>query len=170
MTLTFPDHTVESAPAEATATLTRLASSFGGKLPTPAARMAEAPELLDAFLTASRLFQGSDLTAVEQEVLVLTVAVRNGCHVCVDMHSATLRRLGHGDLEATLHARDDLDDARLVALQHFTHHVMDSAGGVSDEQLAAFADAGFTSRQALDVVLGVGAYTLSTYANRLTRA
>lgn len=47
---------------------------------------------------------------------------------------------------------------------------MDSAGGVSDEQLAAFADAGFTSRQALDVVLGVGAYTLSTYANRLTRA
>lgn len=170
MTLTFPDHTIESAPTEATATLTRLASSFGGQLPTPAARMAEAPELLDAFLTASRLFQGSDLTPLEQEVLILTVAVRNGCHVCVDMHSATVRRLGHGDLEATLRAGDDLDDPRLVALQYFTNQVMDTTGDVSDRDRAVFANAGFTSRQALDVVLGIGAYTLSTYANRLTRA
>ncbi|WP_353952442.1 carboxymuconolactone decarboxylase family protein [Knoellia sp. S7-12] len=170
MPLTFPDHTIDTAPSEATATLTRVASSFGGQLPAAVARMAEAPELLDAFLTASRLFQGSDLTPLEQEVLILTVALRNRCEVCVEMHTATLRRLGHGDLEPTLRDGDDLDDPRLSALQYFTHQVMDSAGGVTDADLASFADAGFTSRQALDVVLGVGAYTLSTFANRLTRA
>lgn len=170
MTLTFPDHTIDTAPAASTATLTRVAASFGGQLPTAVARMAEAPELLEAFLTSSRLFQGSDLTPLEQEVLILTVAVRNRCEVCVDLHAATLRRLGHADLEPALRAGIDLDDSRLRALQHFTHQVMDTAGAVSDPDRAAFAAAGFTSRQALDVVLGIGAYTLSTYANRLTRA
>jgi hypothetical protein len=29
---------------------------------------------------------------------------------------------------------------------------------------------GYTRRQALEVVLGIGAYTMSTYANRLTGA
>lgn len=170
MTLTFPDHTVDSAPTGATATLTRLASAFGGTVPTAAARMAEAPELLDAFFTASRLFASGDLTPLEQEVLILTVAVRNGCDICVEMHTATLRRLGHADLEPTLRAGADLDDPRLNALQRFTHQVMDTTGNVSDADQAAFADAGFSSRQALDVVLGIGAFTLSTYANRLTRA
>lgn len=170
MTLTFTDHTVDSAPTEATATLTRLATAFGGQLPSAVARMAEAPELLDAFLTASRLFQSSDLSPLEQEVLILTVAVRNGCEVCVEMHTATLRRIGHAVLEPALRAGDDLDDPRLAALQRFTHQVMDTSGDVSETDRADFAAAGFTSRQALDVVLGIGAYTLSTYANRLTRA
>jgi len=170
MTLTFPDHTVDSAPAAATSTLTRVATSFRGQLPSAVARMAEAPELLDAFLTTSRLFQASDLTAVDQEVLILTVAVRNGCETCVTMHAATLRRLGQGDLEPALRAGEDVPNPRLAALQHFTHQVMDTAGNVSDTDRATFAAAGFTSRQALDVVLGVGTYTLSTFANRLTRA
>jgi len=43
-------------------------------------------------------------------------------------------------------------------------------GEVGDAALEAFLTHGFTREQALDVVLGVGLYTLSTYANRLTRA
>ena len=169
MTLTFPDHTTDTAPPAAAATLGRIETAFGG-LPTAVARMAEAPELLDAFLTSSRLFQGCDLSALEQEVVILTVAVRNGCDVCVDLHAVTLRRLGHAELEPALRAGADLDDPRQRALQRFTHEVMDRTGAVPDAALAEFAAAGFTARQALDVVLGVGAYTLSTFANRLTRA
>jgi hypothetical protein len=36
--------------------------------------------------------------------------------------------------------------------------------------LRAFLDSGYTSRNALEVVLGIGTYTLSTFANRLTNA
>jgi alkylhydroperoxidase family enzyme len=86
------------------------------------------------------------------------------------MHAATLRRLGHGALEPALRAGEQVADPRLAALQQFTHRVMDTTGDVTDADRATFAAAGFTSRQALDVVLGVGAYTLSTFANRLTRA
>ncbi|NCL75950.1 hypothetical protein [Rhodococcus sp. YH1] len=39
-----------------------------------------------------------------------------------------------------------------------------------DDRWAEFTAAGFTARNALEVVLGVGTFTLSTLANRLTAA
>ncbi|HEY2305116.1 MAG TPA: hypothetical protein VGI05_04470 [Streptosporangiaceae bacterium] len=36
--------------------------------------------------------------------------------------------------------------------------------------LEAFLGHGYTARNALDVVLGIGAYTMSTLANRMTKA
>jgi alkylhydroperoxidase family enzyme len=48
--------------------------------------------------------------------------------------------------------------------------VLDTAGEAGEESLAEFLGHGFTRRNALEVVLGIGAYTLSTLANRLTGA
>ncbi len=45
-----------------------------------------------------------------------------------------------------------------------------SAGAVDDAALRDFLAYGYSERNALDVVLGIGAYTLSTLANRLTGA
>ena len=47
---------------------------------------------------------------------------------------------------------------------------MDTTGDVPAEELEAFTRAGYTARNALEVVLGIGTYTLSTFANRLTGA
>lgn len=44
-----------------------------------------------------------------------------------------------------------------------------SAAGPTTRRFAAFIAAGF-DQQALEVVLGIGTYTLSTFANRMTRA
>ena len=40
----------------------------------------------------------------------------------------------------------------------------------AEQELAEFLDAGFTTRNALEVVLGIGTYTMSTLGNRLVRA
>jgi alkylhydroperoxidase family enzyme len=55
-------------------------------------------------------------------------------------------------------------------VQAFTLDVMATAGAVGDAQLRAFLDRGYTAQNALEIVLGVGAYTMSTLANRMTRA
>ncbi len=51
-----------------------------------------------------------------------------------------------------------------------TLEVIASAGAVGDAALRDFLAYGYSERNALDVVLGIGAYTLSTLANRLTGA
>ena len=69
-----------------------------------------------------------------------------------------------------LTAGERLGDARLAALQAFVEDAIARAGDVGDATWAAFRAAGFTHADALDVVLGVGTYTLTTFANRLTQA
>ena len=48
--------------------------------------------------------------------------------------------------------------------------VLEGAGAVGDDAMEAFLGSGFTRANALEVVLGIGAYTMSTLANRMTAA
>jgi AhpD family alkylhydroperoxidase len=142
-----------------------------GYLPAAVARMATSPELLDGFLKMSALFDTTTLDPIAREVVVMTVATRHGCHICIAMHSARLAALdASADLIAALRDAGPVPDERLAAAQAFTTHVLDTAGGVGDEALDAFLAHGYTARNALEVVLGIGAYTMSALANRMTRA
>ncbi|MEV2256766.1 carboxymuconolactone decarboxylase family protein [Streptomyces sp. NPDC050147] len=148
----------------------RTAAAFG-RTPSAVARLAESPELLNGFLELSASFEGSTLEPVAREVVIMTVAVRNDCHICVTMHTGKLRELGADTaLIAALRAGRALDDERLEAVRKFTLEVLATSGGVADDDLKAFLAHGYTERNALEVVLGIGTYTMSTLANRLTRA
>jgi AhpD family alkylhydroperoxidase len=166
----FPVHTLESAPA-ASRRLMEATIKQQGHLPGAVTLLAESPELLGTFLRASGTFEASTLDPLAQEVVIMTMATRNGCHLCVAMHTARLNAIGaDSGTIAALRAAEPLDDPRLAALQQFTLRVLDTTGQVDDDELKAFVDAGFTPRNALEVVLGIGAYTMSTFANRLVRA
>ncbi|MER7586858.1 carboxymuconolactone decarboxylase family protein [Micromonospora sp. NPDC127501] len=166
----FTAHTAETAPAAARRSIEGVRGRFGW-LPAPVALMADSPQLLSGFLTANAGFEQTDLTPLEREVVVLAVATTNECHVCVALHTGTLTRLGATpELIAALRGGSVLPDSRLEALRRFTLAVLDHRGAVPDDELDDFLAAGFQPRHALDVVLGVGAYTISTFANRLTRA
>lgn len=87
------------------------------------------------------------------------------------MHTVTLVRLeAPAEVIEALRAQKPLADARSEALRSFTLAVMDHRGAVGDEETRAFLGAGYTPQNALEVVLGVGAYTISTFANRLIDA
>jgi uncharacterized peroxidase-related enzyme len=166
----FPDHTPESAPPAARPAMAATAKKFG-RVPPAVARLATSPELLNGFLKLNAIFESTTLPALDREVLVMTVAVRNGCHVCVAMHTVALESLSASpELVAALRAQSPLPSPQLEALRRFVLTVMDTTGDVPAEELAAFTRAGYTARNALEVVLGIGTYTLSTFANRLTGA
>jgi alkylhydroperoxidase family enzyme len=87
------------------------------------------------------------------------------------MHTARLAALGASrELVAALREQRPLPEERLAAIQRFTLDVVAAAGTVSQESLEAFLRHGYTARNALEVVLGIGTYTMPTLANRLTRA
>ncbi|MFJ8312367.1 MULTISPECIES: carboxymuconolactone decarboxylase family protein [unclassified Streptomyces] len=168
--MTFTEHTLESAPAASRKSMEATIRHLGG-LASPVAKMATSPHLLDGFLAVSGIFEQSTLEPPAREVVVMTVAVRNECHVCVAMHTGKLRTLGADeDLVNALHEQRPLADPKLDAVRRFALAVLAKAGGVEDETVKDFLSYGYTEQNALEVVLGIGTYTLSTFANRLTGA
>lgn len=165
----FPTHTPETAPEAARAAMIKTAAEFGA-VPAAVARQATSPELLNGFLAASAAFEHSSLDPIAQEVVIMIIAVRNGCRVCIGIHSARLRKLGRGELIKPLRDQAALDDPALEAARLFTLRLLNTTGEVPDQQLQEFLDAGFTLQNALEIVFGIGAYTMSTFANRLVRA
>lgn len=167
----FPTLTAETAPTGAGPTLHAMQGKFGGRLPPALARMAASPALMHVFLSGNEQFEATSLTALQRETLVMTMAVRHGCHLCIELHTAAVRR-HHGTPELIADLRGGVTPGApdLAALQRFCLDVLDHAGDVTDAQLDRFLAAGFAPAQALEVVLGIGVHTLSTFANRLTGA
>jgi AhpD family alkylhydroperoxidase len=166
----FTEYTIESAPNGARRAMAATQEQLG-YLPAAMARMAASPRLLDGFLKLNQVFESATLDPVAREVVVMAIATRNGCHICVAMHTARLTAMGAGaDLISGLRDARPLADERLEAVRAFTLRVLDTAGDVGDQALAEFLAHGYTSQNALEIVLGIGTYTMSTLANRLTGA
>jgi len=166
----FADHTVESAPAGSRRSMEATTKHLG-YLPAPVARLASSPHLLEGFLKVSGLFEATTLDAIAREVVILTMATRNGCHVCVAMHTAKLsslmrvmtssRHCGRASPCAT-------SGSRRCECSHW--RFWPPRARSSNGQLRTFLAQGYTSQNALEIVLGIGAYTMSTLANRMTQA
>src|SRR5438477_1972148 len=174
----FTEHSIESAPPAARRFMTATRDHLG-YLPAGMARMAASPQLMDGFLRLTAIFENTTLEPVAREVVVMTMATRNRCHICVAMHTARLTALGAdpGLIEALRNPElgdpdrtEPLPDERLDAVRMFTLRVLDTAGDVGDQALRDFLAAGYSTQNALEVVLGIGTYTMSTLANRLTGA
>ena len=104
-------------------------------------------------------------------MVALTVAFENGCHYCMAMHSALLARdPAAAPIVAALREGEALPDARLEAVHRLARAVLRERGHVEERELRAFEAAGFGEQEALDVVLGVGVYVLSTLSNVVTGA
>ena len=167
---TFTVHTAESAPPASRRAMSAVEAKQG-YLPAAVGLLAESPETLEGFLRLSGAFDSCTLDPMARETVIMTIAARNRCHLCLAMHTARLAALGADpSLAAALRAQGPLADERLEAARTFAVRVLETAGDPGDAALKEFFAHGFTRRNALEVVLGIGTYTLSTLANRLTGA
>jgi alkylhydroperoxidase family enzyme len=71
------------------------------------------------------------------------------------------------DITDALRDEKPLPNDRLEALRTFTLAMMNKRGNVSEEDLQAFHDAGYSRQQVLEVILGLSQKTLSNYTNHI---
>jgi uncharacterized peroxidase-related enzyme len=160
-------HTKDSAPAASRPILAQAEAAFGF-VPNLVGMLAESPAAAAAYLRLDELFGRSSLSAEEQQVVLLSVAVENRCHYCVAAHTtvAGMKKVPSAVVEA-VRGGAPIPDPRLEALHHFATLVVRQRGWVQDGDVRAFLAAGFTRENVLDVILGVSMKTLSTYANHV---
>ncbi len=165
---TYVPHTAESAPEASRAGLDKATQKFG-RLPNLIAVMAESPAALDGYLALHEIFGRTSFTPAEQQLLLLTVSTVSGCAYCVAAHTMGGGKMA-GLSDAVLDAIRDgkpIPDVRLAALSGFAAAMVEKRGWISDAEIAAFLDAGFTKAHVFEVVLAVSMKTLSNYIDHI---
>lgn len=163
----FPSHTVDSAPEAAQANL-RAAEKKMGFLPNIFAKMAEAPTLLDAYLTLDGIYAKTSLSPVEQQAALLAISADNHCGFCVAAHTGGIKQAGADDETVKdLRDRKTPNDAKLAAVTRFARHLNAQRGWAEQAELDAFLEAGFTHQQVLELVIACALKTLSNYTNHV---
>jgi|SRR5690625_3749430 len=161
---------IESAQPEVKPRL-ESAQKAGGFVPNLLGVLANAPTAIEAYQTVTGINARNGLSPAEREVIQITAAVENGCDFCAAGHTKLAsKKLRMDDaVVKALQNGTELPDSKLNALAEFTRQVIAKRGGVSDDELAAFLDAGYTQGNALEAILGVSLASLCNYANRLAQ-
>ncbi|MBI4907250.1 MAG: carboxymuconolactone decarboxylase family protein [Acidobacteria bacterium] len=141
-----------------------------GFIPNLLGNMAHAPALLKAYLSVGALFDQTSLSPTERQVVLLTVSAQNGCEYCVAAHTAIagMQKVPQ-DVVQAIRTNEPIADGKLETLRDYTREVVERRGWPSAAASARFEAAGYTSEQALEVVLGVGMKTLSNYTNHFAK-
>jgi uncharacterized peroxidase-related enzyme len=162
--------TAETAP-DASRPYIERAIAANGFLPNLIGALANAPTAVEAYFTVGEINSRTSLTLAEREVVQITAASLHGCEFCVAGHSAVALKKARFDKETViaLQQRSVTGAPRFDALVAFTRAVIASRGAVSDGELNDFIAAGFTSAQALEVVLGISLATLCNFANNIAK-
>jgi AhpD family alkylhydroperoxidase len=164
----FPSFDETNAPDPTRPALAQNKRLFGA-IPAPLSRYASSPQLLEVALSGLGTFERVSLAPLEREVVAMTMGRVNGCRFCVALHrKLLLAQQAPAELIDALEQGQPLPEPRLEALRRFVRALVDARGDVAQDAWTEFREAGFSHAQALEVVLGVGVYTLTTLANRLT--
>jgi alkylhydroperoxidase family enzyme len=164
----FTYYTKETAPEGSLPQIDHSVKTFGF-LPKLHQVLAAAPASYEAYNRLFDLFQqATTLTPLEQQVVFMTANYENRCHYCTAGHSMIMKMfdMPAGVIEALREGRP-LADAKLEALRVFSRRLIETRGHVGDAALETFLAAGYSRRQALEVLTGLAAKLISNYANAL---
>jgi len=166
---TFKIHTVETAPEKSREILKAVQGKMGF-VPNMVGEMAEAPVALKGWVDLKATLDTGHLSAVEREIVQITVSWLNDCGYCVAAHS-TLALQAHmpADVIEALRHDKPLKDAKLEALRVFTKAVMKRLGRADDADIKAFLAAGYAEAHILEVVMNISAAIMTNYVNHIAR-
>jgi alkylhydroperoxidase family enzyme len=164
----YPIQSIASAPEASKPVLEQLQQTFG-LIPNIAGAMANSPELIKAFIRLFEQVHAGTFTEAEIQTVLLTNAVTNSCTWAVAFHTmlALKQDVPATDVDA-IRAYRVPKDQRLAALSTLARKLIETRGRVTEQDLKAFAEAGFKRKQTLEILAVIAASTITNYAGTMT--
>lgn len=165
----FTVHTIESAPEGSQAILKGVQQSYGF-LPNLMATFSESPAMLEAYATIAGIFDKSDFTPTERQIVLMTTSRLNGCTYCMSAHTTISKMQGVADdVVQSLRNNVALADSKMEALRVFSAKINENRGEVSQSDVDAFLTAGYSKANVLEVILGTAQKVMSNYTNHVAK-
>lgn len=164
----FTYYTKETASEEAQPLIDKALKNYGF-LPKLHSILAGAPATYKSYLDTFQTFEKeTSFSPLEQQIVFMTAGYENNCHYCVPGHSFLMNLKGMpADVIESLREGMPIADKKLQALRKYTQLLIEKRGHLSEAELQEFFDAGYTQRQALEVLVGLAAKLISNFANSI---
>ena len=158
------------APETATGNTKELLDAVKSKLglvPNMVRAMANSPAALKAYLQFSGALAAGSLSAKSREQIALAVGQVNQCDYCVSAHSALGKMAGLTVDQILASRKGTAADGKTDALLHFSRKLVETRGRVSDGDVDAVREAGFTDGEIAEAVAGVALNIYTNYFNHV---
>lgn len=140
-----------------------------GTAPNMVKTMAQSPAVLEGYLNFDRALAGGRLDARLREQIALISAEVNGCGYCASAHTAIGKMVGLGT-DAILAARSGhSSDSKAEAALRFARTVIVNRGEVSDADVQAVRQAGFSDGEIGEIVANIALNIFTNYFNTVAK-
>lgn len=148
--------------------LTAVKAKLGGT-PNLLTTMAQSPAVLESYLSFSGALGAGSLSAGLREQVALAIAGVNACEYCASAHTAIGKGAGVSEDQLAASLDGEPADPKAAAAVRFVRAVTDKRGWVSDDEVQAVRDAGFTDGEVLELTAAVALNTLTNYINHIAQ-
>ncbi|HEY9235660.1 MAG TPA: carboxymuconolactone decarboxylase family protein [Phenylobacterium sp.] len=158
--------TPEQTPAASKPTLDGFTKNIGFT-PNMMATFAQSPVAFNAW--AALLGSLSKTLDVKtRDSIGLAVSEVNGCDYCLTVHSFTAEHMAKLQADEIILARKGhASDAKRDAAVQFARRVIETRGKVSDADVEAVRDAGYTDANVMEIVALVAMFSLTNFFNNV---
>lgn len=131
--------------------------------------LAVSPAVLEAFLGFGKTLGTGTLTASLREQIAVALAGANNCDYCSSAHTAIGIKHGLADDELAANLRGRSADPATQTALDFALAINSREGFVTDEQLQAVRDAGYTDEQVVEVFAETLKNIFTNYFNHIAQ-
>ncbi len=160
---------VEASPAASQPLLLAVKKQLG-VVPNLFRLVGTSPAALEGYLGLNGALAKGALEAPTRERIALAVAEINGCDYCLSAHSYLGKNLAKlSDAEISANRNGGSTDPKADAAVQFAVKLVNARGHVSEADIRAVKEAGYTDAQVIEIVLHVALNTLTNYVNEMAK-
>ncbi|KAA0973352.1 alkylhydroperoxidase [Paeniglutamicibacter gangotriensis] len=114
--------------------------------------MAHSPAVLGGYLQLSRAMKRAKLDRGISERLSIAIQVQQGCELCLESHINAARALGINEAEIERSRAGTSDDPAVAAIIALALQIYREPTSITDEQVSALREHGYSDREIADIV------------------
>jgi uncharacterized peroxidase-related enzyme len=140
-----------------------------GKVPNVFKVMALSPPILKGYLEMSRSVTDAGLDPGLREQIAVAVAGINRCDYCASAHTAVGKKRGVSAPELDINLQARSENIKTGAVFGLVKAILNRKGEVTDVEIDALRDAGFSDRQLVELIIYIGLSATANYLNKIAR-
>lgn len=136
-----------------------------GTTPNFLATLANAPVVLEAFISFNKTMDHGKLNPQLREQLALTVAGFNGCDYCASAYTYLGSQIGIDTFELQCNLAGRSSNSRTQAALNFARILLEKRGNIDRAALEAVKSAGYTHEEIIEIQAHVALNIFTNYFN-----